>query len=148
MKKRDTFLRAAAAILVASTAASVISCKAAPHAPAITSTAAASMAAPTPVPEPPQVLSVKATANPSVLASDMADPAAEINSCLIDLFHPDSDELQLYNDAFRAVEQQLPDFDLSGYDMPFSDKVKACNLLYGESAYHLVNLKYMDFSDD
>lgn len=148
MRKWDIFLRTAAAILLISMAAAVISCTTAPQPPAITAAATASTAAPTPVPDPPQILSVNAIANPSVLASDMADPASEINPYLIDIYHPDSAQLKLYNDAFRAAEQQLPSFDLSGYDMPFSDKVEACGLLYGESGYHLLNLKYIRYSDD
>ena len=140
--------RFGAAVLALSLAVTVCSCGKVPDQPALTAAATTSTTAPTPVPDPPQILSVTAAANPSVSSSDMADPSSEINPCLIDIFHPNSDELLLYNDVFRAVEQQLPDFDFSGYDMPFSDKVKACNLLYGESAYHLVNLKYMDFSEE
>jgi hypothetical protein len=148
MKNRNTILRPAAALLLISMAATIVSCGKAPDQPSIPAVTAASTTAPTPIPDPPQILSVAAIANPSVSGSDMPDPSTEINPSLIDIYHPDSEELQLYNDAFRAVEQQLPDFDLSGYDMPFSNKAQACNLLYGESAYHLANLKYMSFSEE
>ena len=140
--------RLGAAVLALSLAVTVCSCGKVPEQPALTAAATTSTTAPTPVPDPPQILSVAAIANPSVSGSDMSDPSTEINPSLIDIYHPDSEELQLYNDAFRAAEQQLLDFDLSGYDMPFSDKAQACNLLYGESAYHLANLKYMSFSEE
>jgi len=148
MKNRNTLLRPAAIILLLSLAVNVISCGKAADQPVFTEITAARTTAPTPVPDPPQILSVTAIANPSVSASDMSDPSSEINPYLIDIYHPDSEELKLYNDVFRAAEQQLPDFDISGYNMPFSDKVKACDLLYGESAYHLLNLKYIRYSDD
>ncbi len=148
MMNRKMYLRPAAVLLFLSLSVTAVSCGKVPDQAAITSESAAITASPTPVPKPPQILSVAAIANPSVSGSDMPDPSTEINPSLIDIYHPDSEERQLYNDVFRAVEQQVPDFDLSGYDMPFSDKAQACNLLYGESAYHLANLKYMSFSEE
>jgi len=140
--------RLEAAVLALSLAVTVCSCGKVPDQSALTAATTTSTSAPTPVPDPPQILSVTAVANPSVSSSDMTDPSSEINPCLIDIYHPDSGQLLLYNDAFRAAAEQLPDFDISGYDMPFSDKVKACDLLYGETEYHLMNLKYIRYSDD
>lgn len=113
---------------------------------AVPTTAAVSSAAPASA--PPEVLSITAAADPPAVDSNPSDPSSDINPCLIDIRHPDSSAKALYNDAFRAVAQHLPSMDLTGYDMPLSAKIGACELLYGETNFRFFYLKYIRYSED
>lgn len=110
-------------------------------------TAKASLSSATP-PSPAVLLSLEAVINPITDPNRIADPSAEINKCLIDLHHPTEADFLLYNDMFRAVMEHQDIFDLSGYDMPFTEKVMVGEMLYGESSFRLSQLQFVRFSEE
>ena len=95
-------------------------------------------------PEPAKILSVDVCKNPSADPAKLEDPSAEINKSLMILQQPTTAGLLLYNDLFRAVLQHADSFDLSSYDLPYEEKVRVCDLLYGESTFRLSQLTFVN----
>ena len=99
---------------------------------------------PSPAPAPVRVIGIEAVPDPPA-AVDTADPCAELNPNMIEIYNPDR---ELYNALYRAVDGMAPGMDLTGYDLSPAEKYSTAECLYGEAGYGLFYLNRFKLSSD
>jgi hypothetical protein len=93
----------------------------------------------------PLTFTVKAIACPSLLAADIPNPYDEINPYVLAAYLPDE---ALYNALYRAVAEQQPTLDISGYNLSHTTMSLTPSALIGEQPFRFYYYTGYELSED
>jgi hypothetical protein len=93
----------------------------------------------------PEVISIKAVADPSIYDQKKADPYKYIPKFSLSIGDPNK---ELYNKLFDAVDKGETTVDVSGFNLTNEEKDNTAASLYGDANFHLFYYSRYKMSED